>query len=206
MDSAQHLGYNTSWKSRAEKCTAVYTQLFERAKQTALAQTGIADAYLASGWCGRCGYKRSVEGNCPNCDHWYTHPLITVGTPLALSLLVLLLVGIHSLRNADPGFARLQNGLLNAAPMPAFIDPNPARPLIKTAPVFFTPAAPVPLMIAKDEESAVEKQFTNLEDLRETVHAAEHSYRTGDVSSYSAKPNTSSAPRTLQAARASAAL
>ncbi|MBC7807433.1 MAG: hypothetical protein H7145_14940 [Akkermansiaceae bacterium] len=164
-----------------------------------MAQTGIADAYLASGWCVRCGYKRSAEGNCPNCDRWYTHPLLTIGGPLTLSLLILLLVGIRSLREADPGFARFRNGLLHAAPMPAFVDPNPIRPRNTAAPVFFTPANSGSLPLVRAEPSLLERQFANLESLRETVHTAERGYRTGVPLESSSKPAVATQRRALRA-------
>lgn len=147
---------------------------------------------MASGWCARCGYKRSAEGNCPNCDRWYTHPLLTVGGPLTLSLLILLLVGIRSLRDADPGFARFQNGLWRAAPMPAFIDPNPVRPAVTAPPIFFTPANPGTAPVVPVEVSRAERQFANLESLRESVHTAEQGYRTGVSPENAIKPVASS--------------
>lgn len=153
-----------------------------------MTQTGIAEAYLASGWCVRCGYKRSAEGNCPNCDHWYTHPLLTIGGPLTLSLLLLLLVGIRSLRESDPGFARFHNGLLHAAPMPAFIDPYPVRPSRTAAPVFFTPANPGTVPTVTPEVSRAEKQYANLESLRETVYVAERGYQSASTGDPSLQP------------------
>ena len=177
------------------------THFGERSKQTALAQTGIADAYLASGWCVRCGCKRSAQGDCPNCDRWYTHPLLTIGGPLTLSLLILLLVGIRSLRDADPGFARFSNGLLHAAPMPAFIDPYPVRVSRNTTPVFFTPANPGVAPVVQPEESRLEKQLANMENLRNSVHMAERGYRTGVTPESTRKPLGVTAADEIQESR-----
>lgn len=94
----------------------------------------------------------------------------------------MLLVGIRSLREADPGFARFQNGLLHAAPMPAFIDPNPVRPRNNAAPEYFKPANSGTIPAVPVEVSRAEKQLANLETLREAVHTTERGYRTGTVS------------------------
>ena len=206
MDSTQLLRYNVRCTPLRHRANTSCTHFVERSKHTALAQTGIAEAYLASGWCVRCGYKRSAQGDCPNCDHWYTHPLLTIGGPLTLSLLILLLVGIRSLREADPGFARFHNGLLNAAPMPAFIDPTPSRPTHSEPPVFFRPANPGAVPVIRPEESRVEKQYANLESLRETVHTAERGYVTGQVSAPDAQPSLDAPRRVGRAGLAKAEL
>ncbi|MBC8135284.1 MAG: hypothetical protein H8F28_05270 [Fibrella sp.] len=129
--------------------------------------------------------------------------MLTVGGPLTLSLLILLLVGIRSLRDADPGFARFHNGLLHAAPMPAFIDPNPIRPVQVATPIFFTPANPGTVPPVPQETSRAEKQFANLENLRETVHSAERGYRTGVYPEISS-PTTSNTRRRVERAEVEA--
>ena len=147
---------------------------FGKGFYTALATKNLAEAYLASGWCGRCGYKRSAQGNCPNCDHWYTHPFLVVGAPLAASVLILMLVGIRSVRDADPGFARWESGAFRTITTPTY--PAPMAPAQRTAPASYfaatTPyAGAIPVKIP-----AAQKQFEGLESLRETVHTTQRAY------------------------------
>ena len=150
---------------------------FERAERKALVTTRIAEEYLQSGWCARCGYKRLQRGNCPNCDHWYTHPVLTIGGALTTCLLLLLFIGIRSVRDADPNFEKLSQGLLNAAPAPAYIPTTPMTPAQTAPPVYFQSVTPVAVSFAKQPIPAIEKQATQLEDLRETVHVAERAYQ-----------------------------
>ncbi|MBC8139924.1 MAG: hypothetical protein H7Y38_00630 [Armatimonadetes bacterium] len=147
-----------------------------------MATTRIAEEYLQSGWCARCGYKRTLRGNCPNCDHWYTHPVITVGGTIAACLTLLLFIGIKTVRDADPNFEKLSRGLLAAAPPVAYASPVTAPVRSAAPPHFYQSVAPVSVSFAKPATPAIEKQAGRLEELRETVYSAEQAYRSSTVS------------------------
>jgi len=106
--------------------------------------------------------------------------LVTVGVPLTLSFIFLLVVGIRSLRDADPGFARFENRA--SPPPPAGIYTYAApTPIGRTAsPSYFSPAVATSMVAAPGRSTLAETQYANLEALRETVHTAERYYRTGE--------------------------
>ena len=170
MDSAKYPRYNeTGGQKERETVPAPH---FEEGQQRVLTTTKIADEYLQSGWCARCGYKRSQRGNCPNCDHWYTHPLLTIGGTIAACMTLLLFLGIKSVRESDPIFAP------RPAPASVLSAPEYIAPAYTNAPPrFFTSVAPGVVSFASEEPPAIEKQASRLEELRETVHAAEREYR-----------------------------
>lgn len=91
-----------------------------------------------------------------------------------------MLIGIRSLRDADPGFARLSNAA-NTAPAVISAQPILPRNTVSVAlkpPTLFVPATTSTVALAPSKSiSELELQYTKLEALRETVHQAEEAYR-----------------------------
>ncbi len=110
--------------------------------------------------------------------------------------MLLLFIGIKTVRDADPNFEKLARGLLYAAPPPsiALTYAPPAAPV--APPQFFQSVAPVSASLAKPAIPAIEKQAGHLEDLRETVHSVSRAYRNSSVAT--AQPMLGASPRSPQ--------
>ena len=59
-------------------------------------------AHYVNGWCGKCGRRRNRDGACPNCDAWWSSPLVQIGLPLVAVLTVLMWAGISTIRADFP--------------------------------------------------------------------------------------------------------
>lgn len=74
------------------------------------------------GWCAGCGRRLTRDGRCSNCDAWWASPLVGVGGPLLLVILVALGVGIWWLNRSNSP-ASVPGGALPAASAPAAFRP-----------------------------------------------------------------------------------
>ena len=85
-----------------------------------------------------------------------------------------MLVGIRSVRDADPGFARFESGAFRTVATPPYA--APAMPAQRTAPASYFAANTPYAGAIPTKVPAAQKQFESLESLRQTVHTTQSAY------------------------------
>ncbi|MFM7320631.1 MAG: hypothetical protein ACKO5K_03775 [Armatimonadota bacterium] len=140
---------------------------------------------MLSGWCYTCGARRGVDGRCPQCDPWWTSPLLVTGIPVVavFGLLLALTVARFSPKGAGgpPPTLRAPTWTpVPGAPMAAPATGAPAAAAGANAPASERPtvATPPPLLIPPstdgiEDPQAEARAVVELEALRETVHEVE---------------------------------
>src|SRR5438105_4566739 len=99
-------------------------------------------------WCPNCGRRRNPDGRCPDCDPWWTSPVVQYGGPLSLLIVLALLGGIaltqshNSSRQVrslpaivgNPGNTRSYGMTYPANPYGGYSSPRMYNPPAYTAP------------------------------------------------------------------------
>lgn len=133
--------------------------------------------YYTAGWCGSCGRRRGADGRCPNCDPWWTSPLVQTGGPVVICVSLVLILGISLLRgrvdtsNRTAASTRTAPYSYNASPAMPFATGAPTMPSYSTpAPIPagpYIPAMNVSAVVNRPTEDQI--RYAELEQLRKTT-------------------------------------
>jgi hypothetical protein len=130
-------------------------------------------------WCPNCGRRRGGDGRCADCDPWWTSPIVQIGGPISLGVVLLLLGGITLMQpNRAPGEVRSaaaisrQQGVTPtfgsyASPVHPYGNYSPAP--VYTAPVYNPAPIPAVNFARAVPPSLEELQLRAIEQLREVT-------------------------------------